>query len=77
MSVPFLAGSAGSSLAFQLQGLVARWRVWQAAQAAPYPEAPWHNPRLLNDAGLPGEPGWLADLDATRLDPAYRSHWML
>lgn len=77
MTVPFLAGSAGASFVMQLQGLFVRWRAWQAANAAPCCEAPWHNPRLLSDAGLPGEPGWPVDLDAMRLEPVYRSHWML
>ncbi|MBP1885295.1 hypothetical protein J2Z50_003585 [Ensifer mexicanus] len=77
MSVSFLAGSAGSSFAMQVQGLLARWRAWQASYAAPCCEAPWHNPRLLRDAGLPSEPRWPTDLDATRLESLYRSHWML
>ncbi|WEX89244.1 hypothetical protein PZN02_001804 [Sinorhizobium garamanticum] len=77
MSVPFLAGSAGLSFATQLRGLFARWRAWQTSYAAPCCEAPWHNPRLLSDAGLSDEPGRLPDLDATRLESVYRSHWML
>lgn len=77
MSVPFLAGSAGPSFLLQLRGLFARWGAWQASCAAPYCEAPWHNSRLLSDAGLTGEPGPAAALDAIRLESVYRSHWML
>ncbi|MCA1439761.1 hypothetical protein I6F07_05880 [Ensifer sp. IC4062] len=77
MSVPFLAGSAGPSFATQLRGLIVRWRVWRASYGVPCCEAPWHNARLLSDAGLPSERDWPADRDATRLDAVYRSHWML